>query len=334
MKKFNGKFVVGAALAISLGGFTIPASASVPPSQPTKYVSKKVGGIQLAQVARDIDEKADEVHNGATGAVNAVDAAHRRHERNEYRHHTIEGKVDGAILSLVDIDVLKRHVDQAEWARDYAVSVVDAVLVPLVVLDEQLHVISANDAFYESFGGAQSETEDRSFFALARGEWDIPALRTSLKDLFAKRTPFEGLEVEGEFPRVGQRTMSFSARSVRFRDHYGNGTAGGDTSSRRLRTSHTDRRMRRPGCAHGQPWSCVRPLIWIWGERDSAAPARLRDGCAARVQPGRAMAVRWRVRPRESNRGEQKCRHRRAGVAARAANSRALAMEDAGLRQL
>ena len=97
MKKFNGKFVVGAALAISLGGFTIPASASVPPSQPTKYVSKKVGGIQLAQVARDIDEKADEVHNGATGAVNAVDAAHRRHERNEYRHHTVEGKVDSKV---------------------------------------------------------------------------------------------------------------------------------------------------------------------------------------------------------------------------------------------
>jgi hypothetical protein len=97
MKKFNGKIVIGAALALSLGGFTIPASASVPPPQPTKYVSKKAGGIQLAQVARDIDEKADEVHNGATGAVNAVDAAHRRHERNEYRHHTIEGKVDSKV---------------------------------------------------------------------------------------------------------------------------------------------------------------------------------------------------------------------------------------------
>jgi hypothetical protein len=97
MKKFNSKIVVGAALALSLGGFTIPASASVPPPQSTKYVARKVGGIQLAQLARDVDEKADEVHNGATGAVNAVDAAHRRHERNEYRHHTIEGKVDSKV---------------------------------------------------------------------------------------------------------------------------------------------------------------------------------------------------------------------------------------------
>ena len=127
---------------------------------------------------------------------------------------SINAGVD-AILSLVDIDVLKRHADEAEWARDYAVSVVDAVLVPLVVLDEELHVISANESFYESFGGSRSDTESRSFFAVAGGEWDIAALRSGLRDLFTKRMPFQGLEVEGRFPRAGQRTMSFSARAAR-----------------------------------------------------------------------------------------------------------------------
>lgn len=97
MKTITGKIFVGAALAVSLGTFTIPAGASVPPPRPDKYVSKQAGGIQIAQLARDVDEKADEVKDGATGAVNAVDAAHRRHERNEYRHHTIVGKVDSKI---------------------------------------------------------------------------------------------------------------------------------------------------------------------------------------------------------------------------------------------
>ena len=97
MKTTTGKILVGAALAVSLGTFTIPAGASVPPPQPDKYVSKKAGGIQIAQLARDVDEKADEIKDGATGAVNALDAAHRRHERNEYRHHTIHGKVDSKI---------------------------------------------------------------------------------------------------------------------------------------------------------------------------------------------------------------------------------------------
>jgi hypothetical protein len=95
MKKFNGKIVIGAALALSLGGFTVPAGASVPPIRPAKY--EKPVGIQIAQVERDVDEKADEIHNGATGAANAVEAAHRRHERNEYRHHTVEGKIDSKV---------------------------------------------------------------------------------------------------------------------------------------------------------------------------------------------------------------------------------------------
>jgi len=97
MKTLTGKIVVGAALAISLGAFTIPAGASVPPIGHNDSANKPLAGIQLAQVARDVDEKVDEVRNGTVGAVNAVDAAHRRHERNEYRHHTIRGKVDSKV---------------------------------------------------------------------------------------------------------------------------------------------------------------------------------------------------------------------------------------------
>ena len=97
MKTTTGKIFVGAALAISLGSFTIPAGASLPPIGHNNSVSKPLAGVQIAQLARDVDEKADEVKDGATGAVNAVDAAHRRHERNEYRHHTVAGKVDSKI---------------------------------------------------------------------------------------------------------------------------------------------------------------------------------------------------------------------------------------------
>ena len=100
MKTLTGKIVVGAALAISLGAFTMPARASVPPLVRGDTVIKPVAGIQVAQVARHIDEKTDEVRDGTEGAVNAVDAAHRRHEANEYRHHTVEGKVDSKVREM------------------------------------------------------------------------------------------------------------------------------------------------------------------------------------------------------------------------------------------
>lgn len=96
MKLSTGKIVLRAALAISLGGFGLPAFASVPPTS-TKTISNHYVGWQLAQVGREADEKADEVESGTRGAVNAVDAAHRRHERNEYRHRTIGSKLDSKV---------------------------------------------------------------------------------------------------------------------------------------------------------------------------------------------------------------------------------------------
>jgi hypothetical protein len=97
MKLSTSKIVLGAALALSVGAFTFPASASIP-TQSRANVPKNVG-IQLAQVplSQKVDEKADEVKSEATGAKNAVVSAHRRHERNERLHHTVGGKIDAKV---------------------------------------------------------------------------------------------------------------------------------------------------------------------------------------------------------------------------------------------
>jgi len=102
MKLSTGKIVLGATLAISVGAFTFPAGASIPPIAQNKSVAGKNVGIQLAQVPieRKVDEKADEVKSGAVGAKNAVVAVHRRHERNEYRHHTVGSKIDSKVSEV------------------------------------------------------------------------------------------------------------------------------------------------------------------------------------------------------------------------------------------
>ena len=99
MKLSTAKLVLGGALAISLGGFGLPAFASVPSTTRTHNatVGKDYVGVQIAQVGREVDEKADEMENGAKGAKNAVEATHRRHEANEYRHRTIGSKLDSKI---------------------------------------------------------------------------------------------------------------------------------------------------------------------------------------------------------------------------------------------
>ncbi|WP_127996185.1 PAS domain-containing sensor histidine kinase [Piscinibacter defluvii] len=111
---------------------------------------------------------------------------------------------------------------QAGQARDealaYARSIVETVREPLVVLDGQLRVLSANRAFYRSFGVAPPDTEGRLLYELGDGQWNIPRLRTLLEEILPQRSSFDEFEVEHDFPGVGRKAMLLNARRLRQAD--------------------------------------------------------------------------------------------------------------------
>jgi two-component system CheB/CheR fusion protein len=127
---------------------------------------------------------------------------------------TLDRKIDGAVISVVDVDVLKRALGAAEWARDYARAIVQAVHVPLVVLTEKLEVASANLAFHEQYGVSREVVTGRSIHELMDGVFDTPALRSGLDGVREKGEALRGLELNCELPRVGPRSLSLSARAV------------------------------------------------------------------------------------------------------------------------
>ncbi len=60
-------------------------------------------------------------------------------------------------------------------ARIYAESVVNTVRDPLVVLDENLRIVSANWAFYYTFSFMKEKTEGGLFYEIYNNYWNIPA---------------------------------------------------------------------------------------------------------------------------------------------------------------
>ena len=99
-----------------------------------------------------------------------------------------------------------------EWAREYAESIVATVREPLIILDSELHVRSANRSFYETFKVRPAETEGRSIYDLGNGQWNIPGLRTLLEDLLPRHISFDDFEVEHNFNHIGPKTMLLNAR--------------------------------------------------------------------------------------------------------------------------
>lgn len=127
---------------------------------------------------------------------------------------TLDNKVDGAVLVLVDISSLKRSEEIIRAQRDLANVVVETVREPLLVLDPDLRVEQANQAFYKTFGGGPVETLGTRLGELGNHQWDIPRLRELLTDVVVQSSTVEGFLVEQDFPQVGRRSMLLNAQSM------------------------------------------------------------------------------------------------------------------------
>jgi two-component system CheB/CheR fusion protein len=84
-------------------------------------------------------------------------------------YRTTKNTIDGLVLTFQDITKIK----EAEWviqaARGYAASIVETVREPLLVLDDQLRVVSANQAFYRTFQVTAREVEQQLVYHLCNG---------------------------------------------------------------------------------------------------------------------------------------------------------------------
>jgi two-component system CheB/CheR fusion protein len=118
-----------------------------------------------------------------------------------------DGKTDGAVLMLIDIDAAKRGLDFAE-------AIVETVREPLVILDQNLQVLQANKTFYETFRASRGETEGRLIYDLGNGQWNIPQLRELLENILPAHATFRDFEVTHEFEHVGRKVMLLNASEI------------------------------------------------------------------------------------------------------------------------
>ena len=85
----------------------------------------------------------------------------------------------------------RRAEGAVQEARDYAESIVETVREPLVVLDADLKVISANHSFYQTFKVAPEGTAGKLIYNLGNSEWNISRLRVLLEEIIPRNTQFQ-----------------------------------------------------------------------------------------------------------------------------------------------
>ena len=129
-------------------------------------------------------------------------------------YRTADKRIDGAVIVFMDVDEVARARAQMALARDQLQGVVDTVWEPLLVLDPDARVVSANRPFYEMFEVTSGEVLGQLLFDLAGGRWNIAELRRQLDEVLTLGTELRELEVTVELERRGRRVMLLNARRV------------------------------------------------------------------------------------------------------------------------
>lgn len=124
------------------------------------------------------------------------------------------GPILGVVLTISDITKYGEAEQRLKEARDYAESIIETIREPLMVLDADLRVVTANHSFYETFKVTEEETKGRLIYELGNRQWDIPELRELLETIVPENTQFSDFEVTHDFPTIGQRTMLLNAKQI------------------------------------------------------------------------------------------------------------------------
>ena len=123
-----------------------------------------------------------------------------------------------AIDSALDGVMLRRAKEaaEAESTRNWQLAqcIVDTIRDPLVVLEHDMTIVTANKAFLTIFGITEAEMRGRRVSELGQHQWDVPALRHLMEKVLQENRPIESFEIEDDFPGLGRRVFSLNARKV------------------------------------------------------------------------------------------------------------------------
>ena len=119
-------------------------------------------------------------------------------------YRTTENKIDGAVVMLVDIDEMKRALEE----------LTGVVGQPVVTLSGDLSVVRANEAFYRRFECNEESVHGRSVYEVCARALNNPAMRTLLEGVLPEKNSVDGYRMELTLPKTGRTPIAVSARRI------------------------------------------------------------------------------------------------------------------------
>jgi two-component system CheB/CheR fusion protein len=131
-----------------------------------------------------------------------------------------DGQFSGIVLTFTNVTAFRASIDQAIYEREYTKAVLNSVPDPLVVLDADLQVQTANRAFYSMFSVSREKIHRAPLTTLCNGALNVAPLVKQLKETLADDLAFQALEIDCDLPEIGRRLLSLHACQFALPGHF------------------------------------------------------------------------------------------------------------------
>jgi PAS domain S-box-containing protein len=127
--------------------------------------------------------------------------------------HKANQNIKGAVLALTNVTAFRESLERAIEEREYTKAVVNTIADALVIVDADLRIQAANQAFYALFQTSRERSQGAAFYQLGSGDWDIPRLRSLIDGSSASNDYLGSLECDQELA-AGRRSLLLNARRL------------------------------------------------------------------------------------------------------------------------
>ncbi|WP_428391395.1 chemotaxis protein CheB [Lichenicoccus sp.] len=134
-------------------------------------------------------------------------------------YRTRDNRIAGLVIAFVDIHERRLASDAINEARLYAEAIVTTSRQPLIVLDSELRVRSANRAVEAMFALPPEQISGKLIYEIGDRKLDAAVLRRLLEEVLPQDQHIDDVEIAFGARGVGQRTMMLNARRLQRNGH-------------------------------------------------------------------------------------------------------------------
>jgi two-component system, chemotaxis family, CheB/CheR fusion protein len=126
-------------------------------------------------------------------------------------YKNVDNKIDGAVLTLFDVDVTKQSEQRMRLAKDYTDALMRVIDQPLVVLDRDMRVQTASEYFVRALGKTAGAIVGQHLSELD-GAWSFTELQDRIRSSAPTSSPFERLPITVTGEDSSRRTVWVTGR--------------------------------------------------------------------------------------------------------------------------